>query len=380
MKVLYLTNGGSVHDYRFLSKLSDAGIEVDYAHLSKAGTRLTIRGVRSHYLGYEGMSPGSRGFGLVVRWRVYRRFRRLLLECRPDILHAGWVQTAGMMAAVSGYHPFLLMPWGSDVLLYPNRGVFAKWLTRNVIRRADAVVCDCLAVRQRIIDLAAYPPERIGVFPWGVDLSLFASDSELGASTRRRLGWGDRMVVLMNRSFKPVYAVDDFIRAVPQILRSVPHALVVLIGSGPMAAQLEALVQQLGLSAAVRFLGEVANDEMPAYLNAADIFVSSSVSDGASLSLLEAMACGLPVVVTDIPSNLEWVNDGVNGRVVPTRSPAELANSVVELLLDPDKRREMAGANIAVARARADWNDNFKILEQTYRELVRVPLSEPDSQ
>jgi glycosyltransferase involved in cell wall biosynthesis len=109
---------------------------------------------------------------------------------------------------------------------------------------------------------------------------------------------------------------------------------------------------------------------MPAYLNASDLYVSSSLSDGTSLSLLEAMACGLPVVVTDVPAILEWVVNGENGLVVPRRSIDELAEAIIYLLQREDVRKEMGEKNIAIAKERADWDKNFKKLEDIYETLV----------
>lgn len=109
---------------------------------------------------------------------------------------------------------------------------------------------------------------------------------------------------------------------------------------------------------------------MPAYLNASDLYVSSSLSDGTSLSLLEAMACGLPVVVTDVPAILEWVADGENGLVVPRQSIEELAEAIVHLLENEDLAIEMGNKNLVIAKERADWNKNFQKLVQIYEKLL----------
>jgi glycosyltransferase involved in cell wall biosynthesis len=109
---------------------------------------------------------------------------------------------------------------------------------------------------------------------------------------------------------------------------------------------------------------------MATWLRASDLYVSNSFSDGASLSLLEAMSCGLPVVVSDVPALLEWVTDGVNGLVVPRGDSAALARAMVRLVEDDAARGRMGRENRAIAVQRADWAANFRRLEEIYRRLV----------
>jgi glycosyltransferase involved in cell wall biosynthesis len=109
---------------------------------------------------------------------------------------------------------------------------------------------------------------------------------------------------------------------------------------------------------------------MAMYLNAADIYISTSLSDGTSCSLLEAMACRLPVVVTDLPAIREWVKDDVNGYLVPSENSAALAERIVTLLGNEPLRDQMGTRNLVIAQERADWERNFSILEEIYRGLV----------
>ena len=176
----------------------------------------------------------------------------------------------------------------------------------------------------------------------------------------------------MNRSFAPVYGIEYFLRSLTKVAKAVPDARVLLIGSGPLETTFRALVKELGIENMVKFLGFVANEELPAYLNAADLYVSSSLSDGTSVSLLEAMACGLPVVVTDVPSILEWVENGINGLVCPRRDSDSLAKAIITLLRDERTAAKMGKKNLEIAEQRADWNKNFKMLEKMYVELTKI--------
>jgi glycosyltransferase involved in cell wall biosynthesis len=137
-----------------------------------------------------------------------------------------------------------------------------------------------------------------------------------------------------------------------------------------MERDIRMLVHNNQLEDFVVCLGAVPVQDMPLYLNAADIYVSSLLSDGTSMSLLEAMACGLPVVVTDVPAILEWVDNGYNGYVVPRRDSEALAVKILELLRDQPLREKMSERNLSIAREQADWEKNFRKLERMYDMLV----------
>ena len=308
MRVLYLTTGRSIHDYRFLAKLAEKNYEVYYLSLTNEVKKYEIDGIKSFFLECNCTSEMSffnkMLFGFWEYIRAYKRFRNILNDLKPDILHAGWIYSTGLMAAVSRYKPFLLMPWGSDILILPNKSVFFKKLSQYVIKRADMVTCDAQIVKQKIIKLANYPEERIIVFPWGIDLSLFCYSEELRISTRKELGWEDKKIVIMDRYFEPIYGIEYFLNALPKVVNEIPEVRILLIGSGSLEKNFRKKINDLNISKNVIFLGKIPNQELPKYLNASDLYVSSSLSDGSSLSLLEAMACALPVVVTDVPAIL----------------------------------------------------------------------------
>ena len=146
--------------------------------------------------------------------------------------------------------------------------------------------------------------------------------------------------MIINRNFELVYEIEYFRRALLMVRAKVSNIYVFFTGFGSLENKLRELVKELKLEPVVIFIGSVPNEDMPAFLNARDLYVSSSLSDGTSLSLLEAMACGLPVVVTDVPANLEWVVNGENGLVVPRRSINELAMAIIYLLQNEDIRKK----------------------------------------
>ncbi len=269
-----------------------------------------------------------------------------------------------MLTALAGFHPIIdnvlgLGPAADspaqplDALRYP------------VHTGPDGhLLGDC----QTVADAAAgfgFPHEKMVLFPWGVDLDIFSQTNgfEEGEDLRERLGWNDNYVVLCNRSWAPLYGVDLLARAFSQAVRQEPQLRLLLVGDGPQAELIYEILDPLG--EVVHFAGRLSQAQQPTYYHAADLYVSPSHSDGSSISLLEAMACGRTVLVSDIPSNREWVEDGLNGRLFVDGSEADLTAKLVEMVTDPGQFDYRRLAHVT-ATERADWRRNFTKLLQAY--------------
>jgi glycosyltransferase involved in cell wall biosynthesis len=145
---------------------------------------------------------------------------------------------------------------------------------------------------------------------------------------------------------------------------------VLIAGDGPQLKELESLAESLQVADQIVFLGSIENPELPEYLNAADLYVSTSHSDGTSLSLLEAMGCALPVIVTDIESIREWVVENENGLLTPIGNPEKLSAALITALSDESLRKRASANNLDQARTRANWDINFTKLESMYEKVI----------
>lgn len=231
------------------------------------------------------------------------------------------------------------------------------------------ITCDCQAVKDHIIRLSGYTPDRIVIAPWGVDLTQFQPLAQQ-SSIRAQLGWHNAKIMIVSRQLRSFYGIEYIISAMPKILAKQPHARLLVCGDGPLETSLRDMVRRLHLEKMVHFAGFVPNHRLPEYLNAADVYVSPSLEDGSSLSLMEAMACALPVVVTDIPAVLEWVQDGKNGFVVKKRDVEGLATAIITMLGSDSLRAQMGKSSLNTAQLFADWEKNFTTIEEIYHRLV----------
>lgn len=298
------------------------------------------------------------------------RIRGLLRKLNPDILHSHYITSYGFLGALSCFHPLVMTAWGSDVLINPKSSRVKRWAVEFALRRADLITCDAEHIKAPLVELGANPA-KINLINFGIDVQKFSpgpGDEELLI----KLKIPDSPVIISLRSLEPVYDIDSLINAVPLVLKEVPEAKFLIAGKGSQEAKLKELAQSLGVDGSIKFVGLIPNDELPRYLRAADVYVSTSLSDaGIAASTAEAMACGLPVVITDFGDNRKWVENGENGFLVALRNPEALASRILALLSDKEKRIKFGQVGRRVIAERMNMEKEMQRMEMLYEQLRR---------
>jgi L-malate glycosyltransferase len=410
MRIIYLSHQLNIHDFRFLEKLSSSNhnvllVAVDNSNIPESIS--SIDGLKyvtiprplpmhdykyffsfisiilalRHYLYrvIEKLDFHKKVFNKRTlysheefRFLFYQnKLSQIIKKFKPDVIHAGWIQLDGLVAALTGFRPILQMPWGSDILWHPFTSDKYLKQTKFALNMATHITCDCEEVKRTIIDLVNYDKDKITVMPWGIDLKLFNPERK-NPDIIKKLDWQNKRIIIMTRSFNVIYGIHFFLMALPQIINSEGRTRVLLVGTGPLEEDLKEIVNSLDLNQYVHFVGFVPNDHLAYYLNSSEVYISTSKSDGASLSLLEAMACGLPLVVSDVPAICEWVTDGENGYVVPRKKVKPISDKVLLLLNDQDSAKKMGKLNLEIAQEKADWDKNYLVLENIYREMTET--------
>ncbi|MBI3088119.1 MAG: glycosyltransferase [Candidatus Omnitrophica bacterium] len=306
----------------------------------------------------EGLAILRMGF----RW-LQHGLRRTVREIHPDILHGHFVSEHGFYASLAGFSPLVVSAWGSDIMIYPRASPVNRLLVTYALRRSALVHSVAPVLSAKIRELGV-PPERILTLPFGVNEGLL----DLRAAPRSRPG----PVLINTKMLHDVYNFPTLIRAVARLRTRYPTLLLKLSGDGPLRGELERLVEESGLRQHVEFLGVVPRAQLLEHLASADAFVSPSFSEGASVSLLEAMAVGVIPVVSDIPANREWVVHGQNGFLAPPTDEQTLAQAIeAALTRSPEWKQEAVSRNQAMIRARALWTDQMRRMEAAYQELLR---------
>ncbi len=368
MRICYIASiGATGHADRWMRYFADSGHEV---HLISSGAAPDegIPNVKLHLL--KRFDPHNRMVSYLINaLPMVIQLKKTISNIKPDVLHAHSVEDIALMGAISGFHPFVVTPWGSDVLVAPRESRMSKWRVKYSLKRADLITCDAEHIKGPLIELGANP-RKIKIVCFGVDVQKF-KPGVINESLRKELGITNSPVVMTCRRLDPNCDIVSLITSIPLVLAEIPEASFVIIGRGSEEEKLKELTSSLNIAESVRFIGWVPHDELPRYLTAADIYVSTALSDaGIAASTAEAMSCGLPVIITDFGDNRKWVEDGVNGFLIPLRAPEVLASRIIHLLKHEDDRKKFGRANRQVIEERNNWAKEMEKMGVLYAELV----------
>ncbi len=217
-------------------------------------------------------------------------------------------------------------------------------------------------------------PERTVVFPWGIDLEQYTPKNWQtgGPGDRGAEGRDKPFTLFCNRSWEPRYGVDVLARAFVSVAKTNPGVRLLLLGGGSQSNRIRQILLGGGVMDLVHMPGQVSQTDLPRWYHKADIYISPSHVDGSSVSLLEALGCGLPCLVSDIPSNKEWVTDGENGWLFPDGDADKLAARITRAIEGRDGLPAFGRAARAVAEARADWKVNSQKLVYAYEQALQL--------
>lgn len=352
LRLCFVADGQSIHTRRWIAFFARRRHQV---HLI-TDYPCSIEGVSVYYLPPVSHAPVLRHFIQALA------IRRLIRKIRPDILHSHFIKEDGWYGALAGFHPFFLTGWGSDVYMRGDNW-FYRALSRLAVKAADIVTVDSEDQKTALVAIGA-SPNKVTVVQWGVDLERFTP--QVSPGLRKQLGLPDGPIILSLRQLKKIYNVDIIMEAFARLLTRYKNAILVVLDTGPDLEDLKNRAGRLGIVGSVKFVGPQPYEMIPEYLVASDIVVSVPSSDGTSMSMLEAMACGKPVVATDLPSAREWIQDGVNGCLVPVRDPDRLAGSLLFLLDHPEIAARYGQNAIQVVRERADHQKHMLGVETLY--------------
>ncbi len=362
MKIIYFSFDYSPHDHRFLTALSTSEHQVYYVRLQRGHRQTEDRPVPENVQIVQ-WAGGTKPF----EWRDLPRlaldFRRLTRQIRPDLVHAGPIQTCAFIAVLSGFRPILTMSWGFDLMRDVQRGKLWEWVTRYTLKRSTFFTSDANVTR----DLAVHygmDPKKTVVFPWGVDLAHFTPKNEPRTTE-------NTFTIFCNRSWEPIYGVDVLAKAFVTVARQREDVRLLLLGGGSQAGVIRQILNSGGVLDRVFFPGQIPNTDLPRWYHMADLYVSPSHVDGSSVSLMEALACGLPCLVSDIPANREWVREGENGWLFTDNDYNALATKILYAVEQAKTLSQLGSVARQTAEKKANWTKNAQTLLAFYRATCR---------
>jgi glycosyltransferase involved in cell wall biosynthesis len=269
---------------------------------------------------------------------------KFLTSVRCDVIHAQYVYPSafwGLAGKILGI-PVVVTSHGNDIqkmgeIRYGARlNPIIATITWVILKLTDIHVVVSKSMVKDAIE-AGSSPSRIRVVYNGIDISKVSSLGDTRIVERYGIHREDFVILYLGR-LHPKKSPEDMVKAFPKIVREVPNAKLVIAGKGSEKEKLEKLVQELKLQGKVIFTGFVSENAKWGLLKRCDIFVLPSIVEAFGIALIEAMACGKPVIATNVGPFPEIIKDGETGVLIPVHSPPSLADAVISLARNPEKR------------------------------------------
>ncbi len=359
MKIAYLSAGNAIHTVRWVNALAQRGHTIFLITMHKGNEPL-----------HEKVSlfqlPVTAPLGYFFN---ASHLKNLLKRLQPDFLHVHYATGYGTLGRLCQFKPMILSVWGSDIFDFPVKSFLHRaWLVKN-LKTATKICSTSHVMATATEELLRRDNQPIAITPFGIDTMLFYPQPELRDSTVFKIG--------TVKTLASKYGIDTLIQAFYTLRNTLAGTSLAqqlrlcIAGDGPQRDKLQALVAKLGLSAVTEFAGHLPHAQVPAYLNQLNIYVACSRLDSESfgVAILEASACGLPVIVSRVGGLPEVVEEGVTGLIVEKEDIEQFATALSKLVQNKTIRDTMGHAGRQHVMEKYNWQESVPILETVYKQI-----------
>ena len=354
MKIVALADAANIHTQKWAYYFAGRGHQLDIISFRPA----KLDTAQVHYLEAGVIRPEGGNWQYLLRLPAVRQ---LILQAKPDLIFCHYLTSYGLIGALlKSSLPLVVWLHGTDALVTPDRSPVYRWAMRYTLSRCDLIIMAAAHMEQRVRQMGG-KSKRLMILPVGADLRKFNQ-----ATLEEPKG----LTCISNRQLVKNSNVDLLLAAIARVRQTRPGIHLTIAGDGPLKSDLENVVHRLDLAPQVKFLGEVSNDAMPDLLRQHSLYLSATRSDGTSISLLEAMACGTFPIVSDIPANRTWITEGRNGFLVPLNQPDLFAQRILEAVEAPDLIASARAINWELVKDRGDYLLNMGQAEQAVEQLL----------
>jgi glycosyltransferase involved in cell wall biosynthesis len=383
MKVLYIAPGNDIHAIRWINRMVEEGVECvllnSIPSLELLPCKAGIINLPDPFFNSDSRLSTSP----VKSFRRYLFFRRSIKKIiekeSPDVVHIHWLFDLPQLATARvSTVPIISTPYGSDLLLFKNRRLnnlhkyaLNQYVTRIIVKNSAYFCCDAAHLKDRLVELGANE-KNIEIIYFGTDIQEFSPGLK-SANYKNRLGIPEEnLIVLSNRGLSEVYDVKTFVLAAKEALLTDKNLTFLVAGGGPLLTQLQQLVEDLGVSKKVCFLGRLSDEDFALTTGNADVYVSTSTSDGGlAASVAEAMACEIPVLITEFGDNSKWLDDESAGFSFPIGDHKQLADQILKLASDSELRARMGRKGREIIEVRNNSRKEITKIRNLYVRAIK---------
>lgn len=366
MKILILADLNSPHTYKWATSLTEHGLQIQIYGLNQCNNHNLYQdyGIETFTSAVDvKIATKDKSLGKWHYLKVLPQLIKIIKESQPDIVHAHYATSYGLLGALSGFKPFLLSVWGTDIFDFPKRSYVFKNILKFNLFRATQVLSTSHAMTK---ETQKYTSKPIEIIPFGIDLATFTSQQ-----VTESLFNPEDIVIGTIKILDRTYGIEYLIRAFNSLKNKYPELplKLLIVGDGPIKEELINLTKELDIVDRCTFTGRVDYRDIQKYHNMLSIFVAVSLAESFGVAVIEASACEKPVVVSNVGGLPEVVEDGETGFIVPPKNVESTAKALEKLILDKELRGKMGRSGRDRVKKLFNWPDNVQQMADIYNKI-----------
>ncbi|EHQ92002.1 glycosyltransferase [Desulfosporosinus youngiae] len=349
-KLCFLANAASTHTEKWAIALTERGWDLEILSFLPA----ELPKVKVHLI------PHLIGDKVDVLLRR-KWVREKVAGINPDLIHAHYATSFGLLGVLTHRHPLVISAWGSDIFSFPRTSFLHRNLLKWILSQAD-ILCSSSEIMAQEMRRYIRPERGIEIIPFGVDTTRFSPPR--GESIQYPVVFG------VAKGLHSVYGLDLLLESFAQVHRRFPQTVLRIAGEGPERPALENLAETLGISEVIEWLGQIPNADVADFYQSVDIVVIPSRQESFGVTAVEGSACARPVIASRVGGLTEVIAEGETGLLFSSENSSELAEHMERLLKDPALRDRLGRQGRQKVLKHYDWQKNVTQMELVYQRLL----------
>ena len=359
--ICYLADASNPHTIKWCNYFKSKGYNIHVISLNNG----EIEGVTVHNFSFNVKELKNESpFKKIKYITAIGKIKKLVNEIKPDILHAHYASSYGLIGSLLNYHPYIISVWGTDIYDFPNGGIIQNKIIKYNLKKSDYIFSTSKDMAR---ETSKYTNKKIYITPFGVDTEFFKLKENLETEN-------NKFTIGTIKTLEKKYGIDYLIKGFKILKDENPDIDLKLKigGSGSHLENLKNLVNELNLQDFVEFLGRIPLDEVSNVFNTFDVAVFPSLRESFGVAAVEAQACGIPVIVTSVGGHPEVVINDKTGIIVESENSRQISDAILKLLNDESLRKNMSINGRNFIKDNYEINLNFYDIENIYKEILKL--------
>ena len=367
MNLLILSDANSIHTQKWVLSLAKRGFNVRLFSLFKPNNpvcklynNLGVK-IDSADLKQRIKNLRTPNISKIFYLSTLPKLRKIVNEFSPDIIHAHYASSYGVLSYLLQFKPTIISVWGSDLYEFPNKNFLNKWLLTKVIKSAGSICSTSNAMREIILN--DYNRKDCYLTPFGVDTHKF-KPSKINKK---------RFIVGTIKSIEQHNGIEVIIKAAKILVHDMNLSDIqfLIVGKGELLEKMKEKSRKYNLDKNITFTGHILHQEIVKYFQKLSIFIAVSTRESFGVSILEAASCGIPAITSNVGGLTEVNKNLKTGYIIEANNGKMLSEKIIKLYNNDKLRKEMGKKARKRVIEKFDWNQNLEKMITIYSNYIK---------